>query len=160
MLARIKCTYETVHGGVDLVVNAAALCLAGSDSGINEALVGGLVGRREDERRVGGRILGLVDIDSYAMCVSLAVSNDLSASDALTLEVARVGDNDSAGLLEGVESGGHGEGGGRGMRICRAQEPGLYLFISRPGYKYSHRSSMITPADSAVRTRAVPHQRF
>ena len=65
MLARIKCTYETVHGSIDLVVNAAALCLAGGDSGINEALVGGLVGCREDERRVGGCILGLVDIDSW-----------------------------------------------------------------------------------------------
>ena len=65
MLTRIKWTYETVHGSIDLVVNVAALCLAGGDSGINEALVGGLVGRREDERRVGGRILGLVDIDSW-----------------------------------------------------------------------------------------------
>ena len=65
MLARIKCTYETVHGGVDLVVDAASLALAKLYSDIDEALVSRLSSSREDERRVGRRILGLVDIDSW-----------------------------------------------------------------------------------------------
>ena len=68
-------THQTVHGGIDLLIDAAALLLALRDSRINQTLVLGLSGRSEDERRVGGRILGLVDIDSCTMraqvsCVS------------------------------------------------------------------------------------------
>ena len=65
-------TYKAVHGSVDLLINAAALALAVLDSGVDQTLVGGLACRSEDERWVRGRILGLVDIDSCAMCVSLA----------------------------------------------------------------------------------------
>ena len=57
-------THQTVHGGIDLLIDAAALLLAGRDRVVDQTLVCGLVRSREDERRVGRRILGLVDIDS------------------------------------------------------------------------------------------------
>ena len=56
-------THEAVHCGVGLVLEVATLLLAELDSVVNQALVGRLVRGLEDERRVGGRILGLVDID-------------------------------------------------------------------------------------------------
>ena len=62
--ALVKHTHKTVHGRVSLLLDAAALLLAVLDSSIDQTLVRGLVRRGEDERRVGGRILGLVDIDS------------------------------------------------------------------------------------------------
>lgn len=58
------CTYETVHGRVGLGLDVTALGLTGLDSSIDQALVSGLVCSSEDERRVGRRVLGLVDIDS------------------------------------------------------------------------------------------------
>lgn len=45
----------------------------------------------------------------------ISVRLDATAvADVLTLEVARVGDDDGAGLFESVESGGHGGCDGRG----------------------------------------------
>ena len=57
-------THETVHGGVHLDVKVTALALTKLDGILDKSLVSGLVGRSEDERGVGRRILGLVDIDS------------------------------------------------------------------------------------------------
>lgn len=58
------CTYETVHGRIGLGLDVTALGLTGFDGSIDQALVGGLVSSGENERRVGRRVLGLVDIDS------------------------------------------------------------------------------------------------
>ena len=60
-------THKAVQGSVRLVIDTAALLLAGLDGGIDQALIPGVVCRSEDERRVGRRILGLVDIDSCPM---------------------------------------------------------------------------------------------
>ena len=57
-------THETIHCSVHLDLEVTALALAELDGIVNEPLVGGLVRRCEDERGVGGRVLGLVDIDS------------------------------------------------------------------------------------------------
>ena len=57
--------YQTVDGGVHLGLEVATLALREADGVVDEVLVGGLVCRRKDERRVGGRILGLVDIDGW-----------------------------------------------------------------------------------------------
>ena len=54
---------ETVQGGVDLLVKSDALLLAGSDGGVDEAGVLGLLGGSEDQRGVGGGILRLVLVD-------------------------------------------------------------------------------------------------
>ena len=88
-----KDTHEAVHSSVNLVVDAAALALAEFHGGVNETLVRGLVGRREDERGVGGRILGLVDIDSckdgkYQICPFLWGYSSTKSS--LTLEITRI----------------------------------------------------------------------
>lgn len=57
-------THKAVHGRIGLLLDAAAFLLAVLNSSIDQTLVVRLVRRGEDERRVGGRILGLVDIDS------------------------------------------------------------------------------------------------
>lgn len=54
---------ETVQGGVDLLVKSDALLLAGSDGGVDEAGVLGLLGGSQDQRGVGGGILRLVLVD-------------------------------------------------------------------------------------------------
>ena len=54
---------ETVQGGVDLLVKSDALLLAGSDGGVDEAGVLGLLGGSQDQRVVGGGILRLVLVD-------------------------------------------------------------------------------------------------
>lgn len=54
---------ETVQGGVDLLVKSDTLLLAGSDGGVDEAGVLGLLGRSQDQRGVGGGILRLVLVD-------------------------------------------------------------------------------------------------
>ena len=56
-------THEAIHSSADLVVDATTFALAELHGSVNETLVRGLVGRCEDERGVGGRVLGLVDID-------------------------------------------------------------------------------------------------
>ena len=55
---------ESVESIVDLLVQVATLLLGEVDSGIDQLGVLGLLGSSEDERGVGGSILGLVDIDS------------------------------------------------------------------------------------------------
>ena len=50
-------THQTVHGGVDLLIDAAALLLAGRDRVVDQTLVCGFVRRREDEGRIRRRIL-------------------------------------------------------------------------------------------------------
>lgn len=62
--------HEAVHGSIRLVVDVTTLRLAKLDSIVNQALVGRLVGGLEDERRVGGRILRLVNIDRCVVYVS------------------------------------------------------------------------------------------
>ena len=54
---------ETVQGGVDLLVKRDTLLLAGSDGGVDEAGVLGLLGGSQDQRGVGGGILRLVLVD-------------------------------------------------------------------------------------------------
>lgn len=54
---------ETVQGGVDLLVKSDTLLLAGSDGGVDEAGVLGLLGGSQDQRGVGGGILRLVLVD-------------------------------------------------------------------------------------------------
>jgi hypothetical protein len=54
---------EVVEGGVNLVLNVVAVLLAPGDGSINELLVLGLLGGRENQRGVGGGILGLVLVD-------------------------------------------------------------------------------------------------
>ena len=54
---------ETVQGGVDLLVESDTLLLAGSDGGVDEAGVFGLLGSSQDQGGVGGGILGLVLAD-------------------------------------------------------------------------------------------------
>lgn len=60
-----KLDEEAVEGVVDLLVNGAALFLAVGQSGVNQLGVLGLLGGGEDERRVGGGILGLVLVDGW-----------------------------------------------------------------------------------------------
>lgn len=67
-------TYETVHGSIHLHVEISTLGLAKFDGILDESLVSGLVSRREDERRVGRRILGLVDIDR---CIVFKIASRL-----------------------------------------------------------------------------------
>ena len=54
---------ETVEGGVDLLVESDTLLLAGSDGGVDEAGVFGLLGSSQDQGGVGGGILRLVLVD-------------------------------------------------------------------------------------------------
>jgi hypothetical protein len=51
---------EVVEGGVDLIVHRTALLLTLVNGGVDQAGVLGLLGGSQDERRVGGGILGLV----------------------------------------------------------------------------------------------------
>jgi hypothetical protein len=51
---------EAVEGGVDLLVDAAALGFGVGDGIVNELGILGLLGGGEDQGRVGGGILGLV----------------------------------------------------------------------------------------------------
>ena len=60
-------THKTVHRGVDLVLEVAALALAELDGIVNQTLVSRLVRRGQNQRGVGGGILRLVDIDSCPM---------------------------------------------------------------------------------------------
>ena len=77
-------THQTVHGGIHLLIDAAALLLAGRDRVVDQTLVCGLVRCREDERRVRRRILGLVHVDSCTMgresLVALALRNPMPSS--------------------------------------------------------------------------------
>lgn len=54
---------EVVEGGIDLVVDVVAVLLAPRNGGVNELCVLGLLGGRENQGGVGGRILGLVLVD-------------------------------------------------------------------------------------------------
>ena len=54
---------EAVEGGVDLLINGAAVLLGVVDSLIDQLCVLGLLGRGQDERRVGRCILRLVLVD-------------------------------------------------------------------------------------------------
>lgn len=51
---------EVVKCGIDLVVDVVGVLLAPRNGGINELCVLGLLGGRENQGGVGGRILGLV----------------------------------------------------------------------------------------------------
>ena len=107
-------THQAVNGGANLGLEVSALALAELDGNVDQALVLGLVDGGEDEGGVGGGVLGLVGIDGYDMGESLefrCVKANVRA--VLTLEVARIGDDDGAGLLEVVEGGRHGRGRGR-----------------------------------------------
>lgn len=68
-------THQTVERSVSLIVNATTLALPVLDSSVNQTLVSGLVGGGENERRVGGSILWLVDVDSCPMFVSRSVQS-------------------------------------------------------------------------------------
>ena len=100
--------YQTVDGGVHLGLEVATLALCKADGVVNEVLVGGLVCSREDERGVGGSILGLVDIDRCASQSATDTQIRILCVGVRTLEIAGVRDNDGAGLLEEVERRGHG----------------------------------------------------
>lgn len=54
---------QVVQRGVDLLVGGAAVALAVLDGGIDQLCILGLLGRSEDERGVGRRILRLVLVD-------------------------------------------------------------------------------------------------
>jgi hypothetical protein len=54
---------EVVKCGIDLVVDVVGMLLAPRNGGINELCVLGLLGGRENQGGVGGRILGLVLVD-------------------------------------------------------------------------------------------------
>ena len=54
---------QVVESGIDLLVEVLAVVLAVSDGSVNELGVLGLLGGSEDERWVGGGILGLVLVD-------------------------------------------------------------------------------------------------
>ena len=56
-------THEAIQGSVGLRLEVATLLLAVLDGVVDEVLVGRLVCRREDERGVGGGILGLIHVD-------------------------------------------------------------------------------------------------
>lgn len=58
-----KLHQEVVQCGVNLLLDVAAVLLAILDSRVNQLLVLGLLGRGEDERGVGGRILWLILVD-------------------------------------------------------------------------------------------------
>lgn len=61
---------ETVKSGVDLLVDGAALILARSDGGVDEAGVFGLLGSSQNQGGVGGGILGLVLADGWILLES------------------------------------------------------------------------------------------
>jgi hypothetical protein len=54
---------EVVEGRVDLLVDRAALLLGPGNGGVQERGILGLLGRGEDQGRVGGGVLGLVLAD-------------------------------------------------------------------------------------------------
>lgn len=58
---------ETVEGGVNLLVESLALLLAVRHGSVDEGGIFGLLGRSQDQRRVGGGILRLVLADSWDM---------------------------------------------------------------------------------------------
>lgn len=60
-----KLDQETVEGVVNLLVEGAALLLAVSESSVNQLGVLGLLGGSQDQRGVGGGILGFVLVDSW-----------------------------------------------------------------------------------------------
>ena len=100
-------THQTVHSCVRLTLNITTLLLAVLHSSINETGVARLSRRLENERWVGSSILGLVDIDSCARVRSASSRPHLRLG-GLTLKVTGVRHDNGAGLLELVESGGHG----------------------------------------------------
>lgn len=55
-----KLDQDGVEGGIDLLVEGAALLLADGNSLVNQLGVLGLLGRGQNQRGVGGGILGLV----------------------------------------------------------------------------------------------------
>ena len=58
-----KLYQQVVKCGVDLVLEVCAVLLAVCDGRVDELLVLGLLRRGENQRGVGGRILGLVLLD-------------------------------------------------------------------------------------------------
>jgi hypothetical protein len=64
---------EVVKCGIDLVVDVVGVLLAPRNGGINELCVLGLLGGRENQGGVGGRILGLVLVDG---CKVTRVADD------------------------------------------------------------------------------------
>lgn len=78
---------EVVEGGIDLLLDGAAVLLAVLNGGIDQLRVLGLLGGSEDERGVGGRILGLVLVNGR--------------------KVTGVADNGGARGLQLIEAGRH-----------------------------------------------------
>lgn len=84
-----KLDQQAVEGIVNLLLNVGGALFLGVGNGdIDQLGVLGLLGGNEDQRRVGGGILGLVFANGG--------------------KVARVGDDNGAGGLELVERGRHG----------------------------------------------------
>ena len=149
-------THQTVHGGIDLLIDAAALLLAGRDRVVDQTLVCGLVRSREDERRVRRRILGLVDIDRCASQSATDTQIHILCVGVRTLEIAGVRDNDGTGLLEGVERGSHGcvrcDGGGccsggmlSSVAVCRLQVCSQLSELGRDLIVISSTSAQLRP---------------
>lgn len=68
-MALEKGTHQSVHRSIRLIIDAATLALPILNSSINQTLISRLVGRSKDKRRVGRRILGLIDIDRYPVLI-------------------------------------------------------------------------------------------
>lgn len=121
-------THQTVHGRARLSLNIATLLLAVLHSGINKTSIARLSRRREDERRVGGRILGLVDVDCCTSMSDRRITWSPKRIE-LTLEVTRVRDDNGASLLEVVERGSHFGGWGTGKGRCETVGAVLSTYI-------------------------------
>jgi len=80
---------ERVKGAVDLVVNRAIDLLARLDGGVDELGIVGLLGSGENQRGVGGRILGLVLVNGSKVT---RVANDDLREGACQLGSSRMVD--------------------------------------------------------------------
>lgn len=100
------CTHQAVHSRTRLGLYIPTFLLAVLHSSINETGITRLSRSLENERRVGGSILGLVDVNCCISmsdrCITLHRRHVI-----LTLEIARIRHDNGACLLEVVERGGH-----------------------------------------------------
>jgi len=104
--------YEVIHGDIELVLNGA-LHLDGSvDSIRDQVLVLLLLRSSQQQRRIGGRVLGLELLDAYIVKVELRSepkkgrTRGNKGEDLLTGKVTGVGNHGGEGL-ELVEKGSH-----------------------------------------------------